>query len=343
MDPTAELKSLLPGCMLVDRARLERRMRTAGGRRSRRGKDSTARDLGELLSQAEASCRLRQRRASRLPAITYPDNLPISARRDEIRRAIEEHPVVIIAGETGCGKSTQIPKMCLEAGRGLAAQIVCTQPRRVAATALSRRLADELGVIWGEQVGCRIRFRDRTSPDTLVKMATDGMLLAEIRSDPSLYQYDTVIIDEAHERSLNIDYLLGYLRRLRDRRPDLKIIVTSATIDTGKLALAFEDAPVIEISGRQYPVEVRYRSLDEVLGEEEELSYVDGAVKAVVDLLEESRHGDILLFMPGERDIRETRDLLAGRRLPGLKSSPCSVGSQALSSSASSTRVTPGG
>ena len=320
MDPAAELKSLLPGCMLVDRERFERRMRNAGrGRRSRRGKSSTTSDLGELLAQAQASCRLRQRRASGLPAITYPDNLPISARRDEIRRAIEEHPVVIIAGETGCGKSTQIPKMCLEAGRGLAAQIVCTQPRRVAATALSRRLADELGVIWGEQVGCRIRFRDRTSPDTLVKMATDGMLLAEIRSDPSLYQYDTVIIDEAHERSLNIDYLLGYLRQLRDRRPDLKIIVTSATIDTDKFARAFEGAPIIEISGRLFPVEVRYRSLDEVLGEEEELSYVDGAVKAVVDLLDESHHGDILLFMPGERDIRETRDLLAGRRLPGVE------------------------
>ena len=319
-DSAAVLEALLSDCMLVDREQLGRRAQNAARRRRGQARRSSAPDdLTELLAQAEASCRQRQRRADSVPPITYPDNLPISARKEEIRRAIEDHPVVIIAGETGCGKSTQIPKICLEAGRGRAAQIVCTQPRRVAATALSRRLADELGVAWGEEVGCKIRFRDHTSAHTLVKMATDGMLLAEIRSDPNLYQYDTVIIDEAHERSLNIDYLLGYLRQLRDRRPDLKIIVTSATMDTEKLSQAFGDAPIIEISGRLFPVEVRYHSLDELLGEEEELSYVDGAIKAVVDLLDESNQGDILLFMPGERDIRETRDLLEGRRLRGVE------------------------
>ena len=311
-----DVETLLEECMLCDRVAFERRLRNL---RKGRRRGAPAAELERLLLKAQDSRDRRRRRHSLVPPITYPDSLPITARKDEILQSFKEHPVVIVAGDTGSGKSTQIPKMCLEAGRGVAAQIACTQPRRVAATALSRRLADELGVGWGAEVGCKIRFRDHTSPDTLVKMVTDGMLVAEIRGDPDLYRYDTVIVDEAHERSLNIDYLLGYLRVLRRRRPDLKVIITSATIDTEKFSSAFDGAPVIEISGRMYPVEVRHLPLDELLHEDEDLSYVDAAVRAVVDLLSESRDGDVLLFMPGERDIRECRDLLEARRLADVE------------------------
>lgn len=310
-----ELESLLPKCMLADRIRLGRqlaRARRSGGRKGRRQQDPGA-ELARLRRQAETSSSLRERRARLAPSIQYPEELPISAARGEILQAIREHPVVVVAGDTGSGKTTQIPKICLEAGRGREARIACTQPRRVAALSLSRRLADELGVTWGREVGCKIRFRDRTTPETLVKMVTDGMLLAEIRGDPDLLEYDTVILDEAHERSLNIDFLLGYLRLLQQRRPDLKIVITSATIDTAKFSAAFDGAPIIEVSGRVYPVEVRYWPLEELLGDGDDFSYVDAAVCAVEKLAQESTTGDILLFMPGERDIRETRDRLEGR------------------------------
>ena len=310
-----DVEVLLEECMLCDRVSLGRRLRNL--RKGRRG--APAAELERLLLRARSSRQRRRRRHSLVPSITYPDSLPITARKDEILQSIEEHPVVIVAGDTGSGKSTQIPKICLEAGRGLEAQIACTQPRRVAASALSRRLADELGVSWGDEVGCKIRFHDRTTPDTLVKMVTDGMLLAEIRGDPNLYQYDTLVIDEAHERSLNIDYLLGYVRIIRQRRPDLKVVITSATMDTEKFSTAFDGAPVIEVSGRRHAVEVSYQPLDELLDQDEDLSYVDAAVRAVVELLSKSREGDVLLFMPGERDIRECRDLLDARRLPGVE------------------------
>jgi len=257
--------------------------------------------------------------------IDFPTELPISSRAEEIVAAIQEHQVIILAGETGSGKTTQIPKMCLAAGRGVRGKIACTQPRRVAALSISRRVADELGVEWGREVGCKIRFNDQTSSNTVIKFLTDGMLLAEVQGDPMLRGYDTVIIDEAHERSLNIDFLLGHLRLLRHKRPELKIIVTSATIDTEAFSKAFDDAPIVQVSGRMFPVEVIYAPLDEFGSDStpddepeskaEALHYVDGAVASVERIVHESDSGDILVFMPSERDIRETCDLLEGRRL----------------------------
>jgi ATP-dependent helicase HrpA len=258
--------------------------------------------------------------------IEFPADLPISARAEEIVDLLGKHQVIILAGETGSGKTTQIPKMCLAAGRGTRGQIACTQPRRVAALSVSRRVAEELGVNWGREVGCKIRFDDRTSRDTVVKFMTDGMLLAEVQSDPLLRAYDTIILDEAHERSLNIDFLLGHLRNLRFKRPELRIVVTSATIDTEAFSKAFDDAPIVQVSGRTYPVEVIYAPLDSLgsdaaEGDEPEsrpeaLHYVDGAVEAVQRILEGragDASGDILVFMPAERDIRECCELLEGR------------------------------
>ena len=255
--------------------------------------------------------------------IDFPPALPISARAEEIVAAIQAHPVVILAGETGSGKTTQIPKMCLAAGRGTAGRIACTQPRRVAALSISRRVAEELGVTWGREVGCKIRFNDQTTPATVIKFLTDGMLLAEVQGDPLLRDYDTLIIDEAHERSLNIDFLLGHLRTLRYKRPELKIIITSATIDTEMFSQAFDGAPVLKVEGRTYPVEVIYAPLDSLgsdaaEGDEREskaeaLHYIDGAVEAVERIVRESTGGDVLVFMPSERDIREASDLLESR------------------------------
>src|SRR5450432_620185 len=196
--------------------------------------------------------------------IEYPPALPISARADEIVMAIQQNQVLILAGETGSGKTTQIPKMCLVAGGGEGKRIACTQPRRVAATSVARRVAEELNVSLGREVGCKIRFADQTSSDTVIKFMTDGMLLAELQADPELREYDTIIVDEAHERSLNIDFILGHLRRLRRRRPELKIIITSATIDTEAFSKAFDQAPIIEVSGRVYPVEVIYAPWDDL-------------------------------------------------------------------------------
>ncbi len=291
------------------------------------------------------------------PAIRYPADLPIIVRKDEIIAAIRDHQVLILAGETGSGKTTQLPKMALEALGGKVGQssrlpedrqpgrpsrfglIGCTQPRRVAAMSVSRRVAEELGVAWGREVGCKMRFSDDTSRETRVKFMTDGILLAEIQSDPLLRQYSMLILDEAHERSLNIDFLLGYLKTLLPKRPDLKLIVTSATIDTEAFAAHFSwcpdfsrpsqierssevlasdrvkaghqrPAPIIEVSGRLYPVEIRYRPVAE---DDDEPHFIDAAVAACEDALIETDQGDVLIFMPTERDIRETRDLLDGR------------------------------
>ena len=240
--------------------------------------------------------------------ISYPDDLPIVARRAEIVEAIRQHQVLVIAGETGSGKTTQLPKMCLEAGRGLRGRIGCTQPRRIAAISVAERVAEELGE-QGALVGYKIRFKDQTSRATRVKFMTDGILLAEAQHDRRLAAYDTIIIDEAHERSLNIDFLLGILKQLVERRPELSVIITSATIDTAKFSRHFGGAPVIEVSGRTHPVEVRYQPIDPDQEDEGEQSYVEQAVAAVVGLRSEGR-GDILVFMPTERDILETVDSL---------------------------------
>jgi ATP-dependent helicase HrpA len=257
--------------------------------------------------------------------VEFPPELPITARAEEITEAIQRSPVVILAGETGSGKSTQIPKMCLAAGRGVTGRIACTQPRRVAALSVSRRVAEELGVQWGREVGCKVRFSDETTRDTRIKFLTDGMLLSEAQGDPLLSEYDTIIVDEAHERSLNIDFLLGHLRQLGPRRPDLKIVITSATIDTAAFSAAFGNAPVVKVEGRTYPVEVIYTPLDSFgtdadpestdgAEKAEALHYIDGAAEAVERILNESSSGDILVFMPSERDVRDTCDLLEGRR-----------------------------
>ncbi|MEE3093370.1 MAG: ATP-dependent RNA helicase HrpA [Pseudomonadota bacterium] len=219
-----------------------------------------------------------------------------------------------MAGETGSGKTTQLPKMCLEAGCGVRGKIAVTQPRRVAALSIARRIAEELELEYGRHIGSKIRFRDQTSPETFIKVMTDGMLLAETQSDRDLSEYDAIVVDEAHERSLNIDFLIGYLRLLRQRRPELKIIITSATIDTETFSNAFDGAPIIEVSGRVYPVEVHYKPLDEGQQDSGECTYIDAAADAVDELLKASRQGDILVFMPSERDIRETRDKIERRR-----------------------------
>ena len=242
----------------------------------------------------------------------YPDGLPIVAHRLEIVQAIRAGQVVIIAGDTGSGKTTQLPKMCLEAGRGIRKRIGCTQPRRIAAIAVAERVAEELGES-ASLVGYKIRFKDQTTRNTRLKFMTDGILLAEAHHDRNLSAYDTIIIDEAHERSLNIDFLLGLLKQLLNRRPDLSVLITSATIDTSRFAKHFGNAPVIEVSGRTFPVEVRYQPLDPEKEEEGEQSYVDQAVQAVCDLCRNEGPGDILVFMPSERDILETVEALTVR------------------------------
>jgi ATP-dependent helicase HrpA len=248
--------------------------------------------------------------------IQYPPDLPITARREDILSAISGHQVVILAGETGSGKTTQLPKMCLEVLGDARGQIGCTQPRRVAAMSVSRRVAEELNVRWGGMVGCKMRFSDDTSRDTKVKFMTDGILLAEIQSDPMLRAYSMIILDEAHERSLNIDFLLGYLKTLLPKRPDLKLVVTSATIDTEAFSAHFGGAPIIEVSGRLYPVDIRYQPVGD---SDEDPSHLDAAVNAVEDVLIETNEGDVLVFMPTERDIRDTRDILDGRLGAGIE------------------------
>ena len=303
---TSVVWSLLPACMLQDRVAIARQLRQMQRRKRR---DVAA--LHKLKARAEGSAALRKARCENPLTITYPEALPITARKDEIVAAIRDHPVVIVAGETGSGKTTQLPKMCLEAGRGIEANIACTQPRRVAAVSVSRRIAEELNVAWGTEVGCKIRFTDETTPETRIKMMTDGMLLSEIQGDPNLYEYDTVIIDEAHERSLNIDFLLGYSRLLRKRRPELRVIITSATIDTEAFSKAFDNAPIIEVSGRVYPVDVQYAPLG--YGQSDAYTYIDAAVDAVEQVVA-AGPGDMLVFMPTEKDIHETRRRLEGRQ-----------------------------
>jgi len=251
--------------------------------------------------------------------VRYPEDLPIAARRAEIVAALRAHPVLIVAGETGSGKTTQLPKMCLDAGLAERGKIGCTQPRRVAAMSVSRRVAEELGVTWGREVGCKMRFADDTGRDTRVKFMTDGILLAEIQSDPLLRAYSALILDEAHERSLNIDFLLGYLQGLLKRRGDLKLVVTSATIDTEAFSRAFGGAPIIEVSGRLYPVDVRYQPVLADAETGEDPTHVEAAVRATEDALIESDFGDVLVFMPTERDIRETRELLEGSLGAGIE------------------------
>ena len=310
------LLTRLSDVTLRDEHRLRRRLDRA------RSADALA-PVETDIARAESVVAARR---GAVPTIEYPDALPVSMRRDDIAAAIENHQVVIVAGETGSGKTTQIPKICLELGRGIRGSIGHTQPRRLAARTVAERIAEEVGEQIGESVGYKVRFTDQSSDSTLVKLMTDGILLAEIQRDRMLRQYDTLIIDEAHERSLNIDFILGYLAQLLPRRPDLKVVITSATIDPERFARHFARdgvaAPIIEVSGRTFPVEMRYRPLSVDVGDTTvDVDPVDAICDAVEELSAEG-DGDILVFLSGEREIRDTADALRDRGLRGTEVVP---------------------
>lgn len=306
--PLAGLRARLPELMLRDQHRLRRRI---DGVQKMRDAARRAKVAEEIAADVEAAERRVERRRRAVPAIGYPAELPVAQKKDDILAAVRDHQVVIVAGETGSGKTTQIPKICLELGRGVLGSIGHTQPRRLAARTVADRIAEELGTELGDTVGYKVRFTDRSSDDTLVKLMTDGILLAEIQTDRLLRQYDTLIIDEAHERSLNIDFLLGYVKEILPRRPDLKVIITSATIDPERFSAHFGDAPIVEVSGRTYPVEVRYRP---VIDPEDPSADPDrDQIQAIVDAVDElgrEAPGDVLVFLSGEREIRDTADAL---------------------------------
>lgn len=344
-DQLRQLLAQLPHCMQMERSVLRKRLHKAQNR-LRQGQPIT-RDLSEIAASVQASSARYAARLALVPQISYPEDLPVSARREEIAAAIARHQVVIVCGETGSGKTTQLPKICLQLGRGVAGLIGHTQPRRIAARSVASRIAQELQSSLGQAVGYKVRFNDKLSADNYIKLMTDGILLAETQGDRLLEAYDTIILDEAHERSLNIDFLLGYLKQLLPRRPDLKVIVTSATIDVERFSAHFDQAPVIEVSGRTYPVEIRYRPLgrpgvllsaaDSVGDQEDDLAssspdlldiqqaryrapqllveeVEDEAIEeAILDAAEDLLRlgdGDILVFLPGEREIRDTAEYL---------------------------------
>jgi ATP-dependent helicase HrpA len=311
----------LDGLLLTDRASIERLLRRVAERRARRQPvERELADLGRRLARARGAAESRRRS---VPALTYPPELPVSGRIDEIVQAIAANPVVVVCGETGSGKTTQLPKACLAAGRGLTGTIGHTQPRRIAARSVAARLAEELGVPLGEQVGFKVRFAEQGSERSLVRVMTDGILLAEVQGDPDLLRYDCLIIDEAHERSLNVDFLLGYLRQLLPRRPDLRIVITSATIDPGSFSAFFGGAPVIEVSGRGFPIETRYRPLGADEDDDLDPGLVPGVVAAVNELLHDPQaDGDMLVFLPGEREIRDAGEALARALGTGIEILP---------------------
>ncbi|TQV78700.1 ATP-dependent RNA helicase HrpA [Exilibacterium tricleocarpae] len=298
----------------ADRFRLQRRWRELRQKAAAGKPDQAA--VERLQGALEASLARVAERRRRLPVIDFPAQLPVSAKREVIAETIDRHQVVILAGETGSGKTTQLPKICLALGRGVTGMIGHTQPRRIAARTVASRIAEELQVPLGESVGYQVRFTDHATDYTHIKLMTDGILLAEIQHDRYLNRYDTLIIDEAHERSLNIDFLLGYLKLILPRRPELKVIITSATIDVERFSKHFDDAPIIEVSGRTYPVEVQYRPL--VSGEENQTEAIVEAVQEVLQLerRKSGTGGDMLVFLSGERDIRETAKALREVQLP---------------------------
>ncbi|MBB6341185.1 ATP-dependent helicase HrpA [Pseudomonas fluvialis] len=313
-----QLHHNLDQALLVDRHRLRRQLhdlrKTAGTPGWDEGK------LTQWLERFQASVAKVDARKRSVPVMRYDDALPIAAKRDEIKAALEKHQVLVIAGETGSGKTTQLPKICLEIGRGVHGLIGHTQPRRLAARSVATRVAEEIGTPLGELVGYQVRFEDQSKDSSLIKLMTDGILLAETQHDRYLEKYDTIIVDEAHERSLNIDFLLGYLKTLLPRRPDLKVIITSATIDLERFSKHFNDAPIVEVSGRTYPVETWYRPLAAEVDEEGESLLddltVDQGILAALDEIaahekaEGKRPGDVLIFLPGEREIREAAEVL---------------------------------
>ncbi|MGG5572799.1 ATP-dependent RNA helicase HrpA [Vibrio diazotrophicus] len=303
------LKKALKQCLLKDRFRLSKRISGA----SKIKKDAARHAVfDEIALDIAQSMMVVQQRINQKVTIEYPELLPVSQKRDDIAKAIQENQVVIVAGETGSGKTTQLPKICAELGRGKYGLIGHTQPRRLAARSVATRIAEEMETELGNFVGYKVRFNDQISNQTQIKLMTDGILLAEIQHDRFLNQYDTIIIDEAHERSLNIDFILGYLKQLLPRRPDLKVVITSATIDPERFSNHFNNAPIIEVSGRTYPVDTRYRPLSS--DEDSERDQLEGIFEAVDELCDEGL-GDILIFMNGEREIRDTADALSKRNL----------------------------
>ncbi|PAU77957.1 ATP-dependent RNA helicase HrpA [Halomonas salipaludis] len=326
-----DLEARLGDCLGGDAVRLGKRL--AGLERRARDGKPVDRGLGEIERLIEASASKVAARRAQPVTLRYPPELPVAERRDDILAALREHQVVVVAGETGSGKTTQLPKLCLELGLGRRGLIGHTQPRRLAARSVATRLAEELEVPLGEQVGYQVRFSDQSNERTLIKLMTDGILLAETQHDPDLSRYEAIIIDEAHERSLNIDFLLGYLKRLTARRPDLKIIITSATIDVERFAAHFGEpgrpAPVVQVSGRTYPVELHYRPLVRDADDEEDRTLQEGILQAVEEIEQIERdkrwwHGprDVLIFLPGEREIRETADTLRRADLKGTEILP---------------------
>ncbi|ACL71353.1 ATP-dependent helicase HrpA [Thioalkalivibrio sulfidiphilus HL-EbGr7] len=300
------LSALISECLSRDRDALARDLARLQ-RRIASGKPAD-RMAVDLEGRIEASRAARAARLASLPITRFPEDLPVSEHRDEIAKLISEHPVVVICGETGSGKTTQLPKICLALGRGVDGLIGHTQPRRIAARSVASRIAEELDSRIGEAVGFKVRFSDHTRPESYIKLMTDGILLAELRSDPDLRAYDTLIIDEAHERSLNIDFLLGYLKGLMPRRPDLKLIITSATLDPDRIAAHFGEAPIYQVPGRTYPVETRYRPVQSE--DEDSERDLNTALLEAVDELAAEGPGDVLVFLPGEREIREAAEAL---------------------------------
>jgi len=319
-----EIEETISSTMHVDQFSLRKMLRAV--KDAERAGKPFDRLLSKLQAQLQKSKQRREQRAVWQPRLDWDEELPVVARRQEIIDTIRDHQVIVLCGETGSGKSTQLPKILIEMGRGLEGVIGHTQPRRIAARSVAARLAEEMNGRLGQEIGFRIRFTDSSGPNTRVRLMTDGILLAETQTDRFLDQYDTIIVDEAHERSLNIDFLLGYLKRLLHKRRDLKVIITSATIDAARFADHFgtegKPVPVLQISGRMYPVDIRYRPLDDPNtgpGEDENREprdWLDGVTDAVAEVTAIDS-GHILVFLPTERDIRETAKILGGRRFPG--------------------------
>lgn len=318
----AALHKAIDQCLLKDQFPLRRQLKQI--RQLIADHKAADKHLEKLLQRIQNSQQILASRSAPL-TIRYPENLPVSAKKDDILRALQHHQVVVVAGETGSGKTTQLPKICLQAGLGIRGRIGHTQPRRLAARAVAQRIAEELGSTLGDAVGYQVRFTDQTADHSRIKLMTDGILLAQTQRDRFLSEYDAIIIDEAHERSLNIDFLLGYLKQLLPKRPDLKVVITSATIDVERFANHFSDAngqpaPVIEVSGRTFPVEMRYRSLVRDNDEEDDRSLFEGIADALAELRDDDRrkgqHGDVLVFLPGEREIRECAEYLRREQLP---------------------------
>ena len=291
-----ELREEILSCLSKDQYGLRKRLNQLF---SKKDNADQLRDIELLRSKITESISKVSDRKSRIPNILFSENLPVVERREEIQRLISQHQVVILCGETGSGKTTQLPKMLLEIGRGVCGQIAHTQPRRIAARSVANRLAKELHSEIGDLVGYQVRFSDRSSPNNLIKVMTDGVLLAETQTDRYLSRYDTIIIDEAHERNLNVDFLFGYLKGLLKRRLDLKLVITSATIDSEKFSTNFDQAPVIEVSGRLYPVEIRYQPPGDDGAQEDVDSLYDALSRVMGEIDVAQGEGDVLVFLPG--------------------------------------------